>query len=114
MTNAAVRTVNPENAGGKLRSAVVSFRALVGHVMAPFRFCAAELPLVQRCIGIHSSLAQSSWSRRAMTALIVLRNKGIEPCWLSPGLSIPLVAHNSKPIDANYQTIQGAMRSIFH
>jgi len=49
-----------------------------------------------------------------MTALIVLRNKGIEPCWLSPGLSIPLVAHNSKPIDANYQTIQGAMRSIFH
>jgi hypothetical protein len=52
---------------------------------------------------------------RAMTALIVLRNKAIKPLLAAARPLRP--AHgprNPKPIDAHYQTIQGAMRGIFH
>jgi hypothetical protein len=52
---------------------------------------------------------------RAMTALIVLRNKAIKPLLAAARPLRPARGpHNPKPIDANYQTIQGAMRGIFH
>ena len=52
---------------------------------------------------------------RAMTALIVLRNKAITPLLaaaqpLRPARGSP----NPKPIDTHYQTIQLAMHGIFH
>jgi hypothetical protein len=52
---------------------------------------------------------------RAMTALIVLRNKAIKPL-LAAARPLPPARgpHNPKPIDAHYQTIQGAMRGVFH
>src|SRR5215469_480826 len=52
---------------------------------------------------------------RAMTALIVLRNKAIKPLLAAARPLRPARGpHNPKPIDAHYQTIQGAMRGIFH
>ena len=52
---------------------------------------------------------------RAMTALIVLRNKAIKPLLAAARPLRPARgSHNPKPIDAHYQTIQGAMRGIFH
>jgi len=52
---------------------------------------------------------------RAMTALIVLRNKAIKPLLAAARPLRPARGpHNPKPIDAHYQTIQGAMRGVFH
>ena len=52
---------------------------------------------------------------RAMTALIVLRNKAIKPLLAAARPLRPAHGpHNPKPIDAHYQTIQGAMRGVFH
>src|ERR1700756_4940538 len=52
---------------------------------------------------------------RAMTALIVLRNKAIKPLLAAARPLRPARgSRNPKPIDAHYQTIQGAMRGIFH
>src|ERR1700758_5414095 len=52
---------------------------------------------------------------RAMTALIVLRNKAIKPLLAAARPFRPARgSRNPKPIDAHYQTIQGAMRGIFH
>jgi hypothetical protein len=50
-----------------------------------------------------------------MIALIVLRNKAIKPLLTAARPLRPARgSHNPKPIDAHYQTIQGAMRGIFH
>src|ERR1700739_3954546 len=52
---------------------------------------------------------------RAMTALIVLRNKAITPLLAAARpLRSARGSRNPKPIDAHNQTIQGAMRGIFH
>ena len=52
---------------------------------------------------------------RAITALIVLRNKAIKPLLAAARPLRPARgSHNPKPIDAHYQTIQSAMRGIFH
>ena len=52
---------------------------------------------------------------RAMTALIVLRNKAIKPLLAAARPLRPARGpQNPKPIDAHYQTMQGAMRGIFH
>ena len=52
---------------------------------------------------------------RALTALIVLRNKAIKPLLAAARPLHPARgSRNPKPIDAHYQTIQGAMRGIFH
>src|ERR1700758_4286273 len=52
---------------------------------------------------------------RALTALIVLRNKAIKPLLAAARPFRPARgSRNPKPIDAHYQTIQGAMRGIFH
>ena len=59
--------------------------------------------------------AQSPTGLRAMTALIVLRNKAIKPLLAAARPLRPARgSHNPKPIDAHYQTIQVAMRGIFH
>ena len=54
-------------------------------------------------------------SLRAMTALVVLRNKAIKPL---PAAAQPLHpkrgAHNPKPIDAHNDALQLAMQGIFH
>jgi hypothetical protein len=53
---------------------------------------------------------------RAMTALLVLRNKANKP--LLAAAAQPLHpargAHNPKPIDAHYQAIRFAMKGVFH
>ncbi len=52
---------------------------------------------------------------RAMTALVVLRNKAIKPLLAAAQPLYPARgAHNPKPIDAHYDALQLAMRGIFH
>src|SRR6201981_1651950 len=52
---------------------------------------------------------------RAMTALIVLRRKAIEPLLAAAQPLRPTRGtHNPKPIDTHYRTIQVAMQGVFH
>jgi len=52
---------------------------------------------------------------RAMTALVVLRNKAIKPLLAAAQpLYPPRGAHNPKPIDLHYHAIRGAMKGVFH
>jgi hypothetical protein len=52
---------------------------------------------------------------RAMTALVVLRNKAIKPLLAAAQPLHPSRgAHNPRPIDTHYQTMQLAMRGVFH
>src|SRR5246500_5303605 len=52
---------------------------------------------------------------RAITALIVLRNKAIKPLLAAAQPLHPARgSHNSKPIDAHYHTLQLAMQGVFH
>jgi hypothetical protein len=52
---------------------------------------------------------------RAMTALLVLRNKAIKPLLAAAQPLRPTRgAHNPKPIDLHYYQIQAAMRGVFH
>jgi hypothetical protein len=52
---------------------------------------------------------------RAMTALVVLRNKAIKPLLAAAQPLRPTRgAHNPKAIDAHYQAIQAAMKGLFH
>jgi hypothetical protein len=52
---------------------------------------------------------------RAMTALLVLRNKAIKPLLAAARPLHPAHgAHNPKPIDAHYQAIRVAMKGVFH
>ena len=52
---------------------------------------------------------------RAMTALVVLRNKAIKPL-LAAAQSLHSMRgpHNPRPIDSHYQTIQIAMQGVFY
>jgi hypothetical protein len=52
---------------------------------------------------------------RALTALLVLRNKAIKPLLAAAQPLRPArEAHNPHPIDAHYQTINLAMQGVFH
>jgi hypothetical protein len=52
---------------------------------------------------------------RAMTALLVLRNKAIKPLLAAAQPLRPTRgAHNQKPIDAHYQAVRAAMKGVFH
>ena len=52
---------------------------------------------------------------RAMTALVVLRNKAIKPLLAAAQPLRPTRgAHNPKPIDAHYDALKLAMRHVFH
>jgi hypothetical protein len=52
---------------------------------------------------------------RAITALVVLRDKAIKPLLAAAQPLHPMRgAHNPKPIDAHYDAIQLAMQGIFH
>jgi hypothetical protein len=52
---------------------------------------------------------------RAMTALLVLRDKAIKPLLAAAQPLRPTRgAHNPKPIDRHYHAIQTAMRGVFH
>jgi hypothetical protein len=52
---------------------------------------------------------------RAMTALLVLRNKAIKPLLAAAQPLHPArAAHNPKPIDAHYKAIRVAMNGVFH
>src|SRR5438270_11024908 len=52
---------------------------------------------------------------RAMTALLVLRNKAIKPLLAAAQpLRPPRGAHNPKPIDAHYHAMRVAMQGVFH
>jgi hypothetical protein len=52
---------------------------------------------------------------RAMTALLVLRDKAIKPLLAAAQPLRPTRgAHNPKPIDLHYDAIQAAMRGLFH
>src|ERR1700749_3208195 len=52
---------------------------------------------------------------RAMTALLVLRNKAIKPLLAAAHPPRPpRAAHNPKPIDAHYHAIRIAMQGVFH
>jgi len=52
---------------------------------------------------------------RAITALVVLRNKAIKPLLAAAvPLRPPRGAHNPKPIDAHYHALQLAMHGVFH
>ena len=52
---------------------------------------------------------------RALTALLVLRNKAIKPLLAAAQPLRPTRgAHNPHPIDAHYQTINLAMQGVFH
>jgi len=52
---------------------------------------------------------------RAMTALLVLRNKAIKPLLAAAQPLCPTRGpHNPKPIDRHYHTINVAMKGVFH
>jgi hypothetical protein len=52
---------------------------------------------------------------RAITALLVLRNKAIKPLLAAAQPLHPARgAHNPKPIDAHYHAIEVAMKGVFH
>jgi hypothetical protein len=52
---------------------------------------------------------------RAMTPLLVLRNKAIKPLLAAAQPLHPARgAHNPKPIDAHYKAIRVAMKGVFH
>jgi hypothetical protein len=52
---------------------------------------------------------------RAMTALLVLRNKAIKPLLAAAQPLRPTRgAHNPKPIDAHYDAIRVALQGVFH
>src|SRR3989449_3777752 len=52
---------------------------------------------------------------RAMTALLVLRDKAIKPLLAAAQARHPARgAHNAKPIDTHYQAIRVAMKGVFH
>ena len=52
---------------------------------------------------------------RAMTALLVLRNKAIKPLLAAAQPLRPTRgAHHPKPIDAHYHAIRSAMKGVFH
>src|SRR4029077_3041844 len=52
---------------------------------------------------------------RAMTALVVLRNKAIKPLLAAAQPLHPTRgAQNPKPIDAHYHALQLAMQCVFH
>jgi hypothetical protein len=52
---------------------------------------------------------------RAMTALLVLRNKAIKPLLAAAqARHSARGANNPKPIDAHYQTIRVAIKGVFH
>ena len=52
---------------------------------------------------------------RAMTALLVLRNKAIKPLLAAAQPLHPARgAHNPKPIDAHYHAIEVAMKGVFN
>jgi hypothetical protein len=52
---------------------------------------------------------------RAMTALLVLRNKAIKPLLTAAQPLRPTRgAHHPKPIDAHYHAIRSAMKGVFH
>ena len=52
---------------------------------------------------------------RAMTALLVLRDKAIKPLLAAAQPLRPKRgAHNPKPIDLHYDAIQAAMKGVFH
>src|SRR5215469_11493272 len=70
--------------------------------------------IVQR-IGRTRHYQTSSIGLRAMTALVVLRNKAIKPL-LAAAQPIRATrgAHNAKPFDAHYRTIRIAMNGVFH
>jgi hypothetical protein len=52
---------------------------------------------------------------RAITALLVIRNKAIKPLLAAAEPLRPTRGpHNPKPIDAHYHTIQVAMNGVFH
>jgi len=51
---------------------------------------------------------------RAMTALLVLRDKAITPLAAVQRLQPRRRAHNPKPIDLHYDALQAAVRAVFH
>ena len=52
---------------------------------------------------------------RAITALVVLRNKAIKPLLAAARPLRPSRgAHNPKPLDAHYHALQLAMQGVFH
>ena len=52
---------------------------------------------------------------RAMTALLVLRDKAIKPLLAAAQPLRPKRGvHNPKPIDLHYDAIQAAMKGVFH
>ena len=51
---------------------------------------------------------------RAITALLVLRNKAIKPSSPPLNLSTQPAPRNPKPIDAHYQAIRVALKAVFH
>ena len=70
--------------------------------------------IVQR-IGRTRHYQTSPIGLRAMTALVVLRNKAIKPLLAAAQpLRATRGAHNAKPIDAHYRTIRIAMNGVFH
>jgi len=60
-------------------------------------------------------IVDRSSGERAMTALLVLRNKAIKPLLAAAQPLHPArAAHNPKPIDAHYKAIRVAMNGVFH
>ena len=70
---------------------------------------------ILRRIGHTRRYAPLPTGLRPMAALLVLRNKAIEPLLAAAQPLRPTRgAHNPKPIDLHYQTLQLAMRGVFH
>jgi hypothetical protein len=118
----AVIALSPLHAGFTASDLAARVGSLGGHSQPPYgpRQAAYDLKKLRgkqivRRIGHTHRYEPLPTGLKAMTALLILRNKAIKPLLAAARELRPARGeHNPKPIDAHYHTIHLAMRGVFH
>jgi hypothetical protein len=118
----ALIALSPLHAGFTASELAARVSSLGGHSQPPYgpRQAAYDLKKLRgkqivRRIGHTHRYEPLPTGLKAMTALLVLRNKAIKPLLAAARELRPAHGgHNPKPIDAHYHAIHLAMRGVFH
>jgi hypothetical protein len=118
----ALIALSPLHAGFTASELAARVNSLGGHGQPPYgpRQAAYDLKKLRgkqivRRIGHTHRYEPLPTGLKAMTALLVLRNKAIKPLLAAARELRPAHGgHNPKPIDAHYHAIHLAMRGVFH
>jgi hypothetical protein len=118
----ALIALSPLHAGFTASELAARVTSLGGHGQPPYgpRQAAYDLKKLRgkqivRRIGHTHRYEPLPTGLKAMTALLVLRNKAIKPLLAAARELRPARGgHNPKPIDAHYHAIHLAMRGVFH